>query len=124
MAEKKFAGVDGAVVSDAVTADFNTAKKYDKLRVGTLGVYYREGFRTRFVAFGRLERAFLRVNEFDGRLCCGTTTFSYFCLVLVADGKEFAEILSEQEQAMRDALAAIQAAAPNVAIGYVKPEAQ
>lgn len=121
MSNRKFAGIDGAVISPEVEADFEAAKKFDKIKVGSLGVYFREGLRTHFAAFDRLERAFLRVTEFNGKLCCGTNTYSYFRLVLVADGKEYTEILSENEQSMRDALEAIRAAAPNVAIGYVKP---
>lgn len=121
MSIKKFAGIDGTVISPEVEADFEAANKFDKVKVGSLGIYFREGLRSKFVSFDRLERAFLRVTEFDGKLCCGTNTYRYFHLVLVVDGKEYSEVLSENEQAMRDALKAISAAAPNVAIGYVKP---
>ena len=47
MAEKKFAGVNGAVESPEVNADFESAKVFDRLRVGELGVYFRDGLKTR-----------------------------------------------------------------------------
>lgn len=54
-------------------------------------------------------------------MCCGQANFNYFRLVFVKDGKEFADVMSENEKAMDDALAEI--AAHGVAVGYVKPEA-
>ena len=51
MAEKKFAGVNGAVETAETSADFESAKVYDKLRVGELGVYFRDGLKTRYIPY-------------------------------------------------------------------------
>ncbi len=110
MAEKRF-------VSDRETADFAQAQVYDKLRVGNLGVYYRDCLRTRFVPYTDMDRAFIRVHEVRGRMCCGSAMFHYFRMVFVRAGQEFADVISEKEQAMDEALAAIAAKAPQVAIG-------
>lgn len=117
MAEKKFAGLDGPVESPEVRADYDGAPVYDKVRVGKLGVYYRDGFKTRFMAYDRLERAFIRVQEVRGRLCCGQANFAYYRLVLVSGGKEYQDVMSEKEALMDQALAAIAAAAPGLPIG-------
>ena len=117
MAEKKFAGLRGPVESGAVSADFEAAQDFGALKVGRLGVYYREGFKTRFFAYEELERAFLRVQEVRGRMCCGQTYFAYFRMIFVCGGKEYDAAISENEQLMRDALAAVAQAAPVVAIG-------
>ena len=69
-----------------------------------------------------MERVFLRIQEVNGKLCCGSTTYAYFRLVFVVDGREYVDYMSEIEPALRDALEAIRTAAPQVAIGYVKPE--
>lgn len=122
MAEKKFAGIDGAVSAPEVTQDYESAQVFDKVRIGALGAYFRDGFKIRFLSYDRVERVFLRIQEVNGKLCCGSTTYAYFRLVFVVDGKEYADALSENEKAMRAALEAIRSAAPNVAIGYVKPE--
>lgn len=117
MAEKRFAGLSGPVESEEVRADYEAAQNFDCLKVGRLGVYYKEGFKTRFFAYEELERAFLRVQEVRGRMCCGQAYFAYFRMVLVSGGREYDYAMSENEQLMRDALAAVAAAAPSLPIG-------
>ena len=53
-------------------------------------------------------------------MCCGQANFNYFRVVFVHGGKEFAEYLSENENAMDEALAEI--AARGIATGFVKAE--
>ena len=120
MSEKKFHSPAGAVTDGAVQADFDSATKFDKAFVGALGVYYRDGFKTKYVPYPALERAFIRIQEVNGRFCCGKAVFAYYRLVLVVDGKEWGDIMSEDEKAMDDALAAIAARSSTTAIGFVK----
>ena len=120
MAEKKFTAPSGVVSDAAVSADFESAAVYDKALVGALGVYYRDGFKTKYVPYPALERAFIRIQEVNGRFCCGKAVFAYYRLVLVVDGKEWGDIMSEDEKAMDDALAAIAQRSPSTAIGFVK----
>lgn len=121
MAEKKFAGVNGAVETAETGADFESAKVFDKLRVGELGVYFRDGLKTRYIPYDYIDRAFIRVQETRGRMCCGQANWYYYRIVFVHGGKEFADYMSEKEKDMDDALAAI--AAHGVTTGFVKPEA-
>ena len=122
MAEKKFAGVNGSVDTPEVNADYEAAKVFDRLRVGELGVYFRDGFRVKFIPYDYLDRAFIRVQETRGRMCCGQANFYYYRIVFVHDGKEFADCMSEKEKETDDALAEI--AAHGVATGFVKPDAE
>ena len=71
MAEKRFAGVDGSVDAPEVTADFDSAQVFERLRVGELGVYFRDGLKTRFIPYAYIDRAFIRVQETRSRMCCG-----------------------------------------------------
>lgn len=122
MAEKKFAGINGTVIDEAVNADFEQAIQFDKVRVGKLGVYFRDGFKTRYLAYDLIERVFIRIQEVNGKLCCGNTVLQYFRLVFVKDGKEFADVISENEKALDEALALIAVNAPGVKIGVEKKE--
>lgn len=122
MAEKKFAGINGTVIDNAVSADYEGAVQFDKVRVGKLGVYFRDGLKLRYLAYELLERVFIRVQEVNGKLCCGNTILQYFRLVFVRDGKEFADVIGENEKAMDDALALIAQNAPNLKIGFEKKE--
>ncbi|MCR5089948.1 MAG: hypothetical protein K6C08_10605 [Oscillospiraceae bacterium] len=117
MAEKLF--VNGQ--TEEVRSDYESAKQFEKVRVGSLGVYFRDGLKTRYIKYQEVDRAFIRIQETRSRMCCGQANFNYFRLVFVKDGKEFADVMSENEKAMDDALAEI--AAHGVAVGYVKPEA-
>lgn len=120
MAEKRFTSPAGIVSDASVNADFESAQSFDKAFVGKLGVYYRDGFKTKYIPYAQLERAFIRVQEVNGRMCCGNATFHYFRLILVAAGREWGNIMSEDEKAMDDALAAIAQRSPATAIGFVK----
>lgn len=120
MAEKKFSSPSGPVSDAAITADYDGAQRFDKVLVGSLGVYYRDGFKIKYVPYTALERAFIRVQEVNGRMCCGKAVFSYFRLVFVVRGKEWGDAISEDEKAMDDALAAIARRSPATAIGFVK----
>ena len=122
MAEKKFAGINGTVADPAVEADFNTATRFDKVLVGKLGVYYKDVFKTRYIAYELIDRVFIRIQEVNGKLCCGNTVLQYFRLVFVKDGKEIADVISENEKSLDDALALIAANAPSVKIGLEKKE--
>ena len=122
MAEKKFAGLTGTVDSPEVNADFETAELFDKVRVGRLGVYYRDGFKTKFVDYPSMERVFIRIQEVNGRMCCGNATFAYYRLVFLCGGKEIADVMSEKEAAMDAALAKIHDMAPQIPIGVAAKE--
>ena len=118
MAEKKFKGIRGTLESTELSADYEKAPVFDKLRVGEKGVYFRDGLRIRYLPYDYIDRAFIRVQETRSRMCCGQANFNYFRIVFVHDGEEFADYLSEMEKETDDALAAI--AAHGVATGFVK----
>ena len=120
MAEKTFYGLDGKFTDPAVADDFETAERIDKLWVGNLGVYYREGFKTRCIRYSEMDRAFIRIQAVRGRMCCGQANFEYSRMVFVCGGKEYADVMSEDNKAMDRALEAIAAKAPGVKIGFVK----
>lgn len=122
MADKKFTGINGVVDNAEVNADFESAVVFDKVRVGKLGVYYRDMLKTRFMDYSLLERVFIRIQAVNGRMCCGTANFEYYRLVFVVNGKEIGDVISENEKAMDDALALIAKNAPNVKIGFVKEQ--
>ena len=114
----KFSGPEGKLESPELTADYENAERFEKTRVGKLGVFFPSGFGTKFIPYSYLDQAFIRVHEVDGKLCCGKATFYYYRLVFVRDGKEFIDVISEDEKAMDGALAAIAENAPDVATGF------
>ncbi len=121
MADKKFSTTGGTVDTPEVNTDYDNAKVFDKLRIGSLGVYFRDGLRVKYIPYSEMDRAFIRVQQTQARMCCGQANLDYFRMVFVHDGKEFADILSEKESIMDAALAEI--ASHGVTTGFVEGEA-
>ncbi len=122
MAEMLFKVSNGKSSDPALAADYEKAERFDKVRVGDLGVYYRDGLRIRHVAYSEMQRAFIRIQEVNGRMCCGRATFAYYRLVFLINGKENQDIMSENEKAMDAALARIGEMAPSVPLGVAIAE--
>ena len=114
----KFSGPEGKLETPELTADYESAEKFEKTRVGKLGVYFPSGFSTKFIPYEWMDQAFIRVHEVDGKLCCGKATFYYYRLVFKHAGREFADIMSENEKLTDQCLAAIAKNGPSVKIGY------
>jgi hypothetical protein len=122
MAEKRFAGPVEGLDQAALAADYTGAERFDTLRVGSLAVYYRSGLRVKAVPYARMQRAFIRVQQVRGRMCCGQAFFDYFRMVFLVDGKELCDNVSEDEAAMDAALARLHELAPEVPVGIVKAD--
>lgn len=123
MADKKFYTPKGVIDSAACNADYESAAVFEKIHVGKLGVYYRDGLKIKLIPYAETERVFIRVQEVRGRMCCGSAIFAYFRLVFIVDGKEIiCDQISENEEMMDAALAKIAENAPNVETGVKKAE--
>lgn len=120
MADKKIYGPQGKIESAEINQDFKDAKDFAKLKIGRLGVYYKENLRLKFLPFDFIERAFIRIHEAKAVTCCSCTSYNYYSLEFVHDGREYKNVLSESESLMDEALAYIHELAPAVAIGYEK----
>lgn len=103
----KFNSPEGKLDSAALSTEYEEAEKYGKLRVGSTGVFFPEGLGVKYIPFSFIDRAFIRIHEVNGKLCCGSTVFQYFRMVFMHDGKEYADFINEDEPAMDAALAAM-----------------
>lgn len=59
MAEKLF--VNGQ--TEEVRSDYESAKQFEKVRVGSLGVYFRDGLKTRYIKYQEVDRAFIAFRK-------------------------------------------------------------
>ena len=122
MAEMRFSGPVEGMEPAALAADRESAERFDKLAVGRLAVYYRDGFRIKAIPYRRMERAFIRVQQVRGKLCCGQAFFDYYRMVFLVDGKEICDNISEDEKAMDAALEKIREMAPELPVGVPEKE--
>ena len=89
MAEKRFYTPQGAAESAELTADHAAAEKFDRVRVGALGVYFREGLKERL----RLLCSWL---EFTGKAHIDNRGISIqFTRALPVNETEVAQLVSE-----------------------------
>ena len=117
MANRKFRGINGAVDVVGLNEDFESAQCFDSVWVGELGIYYKNGFKTMFIAYSEMERVFIRVQEVNANLCCGSTKLYYYRLVFVVGGKNYPGPMCELEHVFDDALELIGKKAPAVPLG-------
>ena len=115
---RAFSGLQGRVSDPAVAQEYASAERFDKVRVGETGVFFPHGLSVKYLPYEAIERAFIRIHEVNAKLCCGKAVFQYFRLVFVRGGKEFIDVISEDEAAMDAALTAIGEKSPQIAIGF------
>jgi len=111
MALVKLSGLDSRYEEDC-----KSAKQFDCIRAGELGVYFRSGLFMRCIPYEQLERVFRRVLGANVHVCCGGTNFEYHAIVPVTDGTEY-ELKSESEAEMIAALEYIAQKSPSTIIG-------
>ena len=114
---KNFFDVSGKREGAVLAEDYASAERFDNIYIGDIGVYYRDGFRIKHIPYDYMERVFLRIQEVNGKMCCGSTVFQYFRLVFVCGGKEIADAMCENEGAYRAALEKIKEKAPGLRFG-------
>ena len=113
----KFSTTKGKLESAELTEDFKNAEIFERTHIGKLGVFFPSGFGVKYISYQELDQAFIRIHEVDGKLCCGKATFYYYRLVLVVNGREYTDIMSENEALMDQALEAVARKSPNTKIG-------
>lgn len=116
MSVRQFTGTSCTLDAPELVSDFENAQRFGKLRVGTQGVYFRDGLRLRHVAYGEMERVVLRIEKIRSRTCCSGVSYPVCHLIFVVGGRELDRCLSEDRKAMEDAVRAIRASAPALCI--------
>ncbi len=125
MAENvKLTGMDKKPVTDeSYIKDYSAADVVGKVRVGQKAIYYKDGLKKYCAPFEYIDRAFTRVSECNARTCCCANSYDYYRLILVHDGREFANIIFDQDESPVDeAERLLKERRPEIEIGYVKPE--
>ena len=105
------------VSEEALAAEFRAARDLGKVRIGESGVFFTRLSGTAFLPWEAVERVWLRQEEVNARLCCGTANFDQFYLmVLGTDGRERkGQVLSKELG--REALDRIGRLAPDLPLG-------
>lgn len=91
----KFKGVDKKTIQDeAHIEDFNSAEDYGRVRLGKLALYYKDLGKRYYVPYDYIERSFTRINIVEPD---DSPAYFYYRLILCHGGKEFANLIYEEE---------------------------
>lgn len=114
--KQKFRLPGGGVVSDAEhIADYDSAPATGRVRLGKNCLYYRDLGKKYCVPYDYIERAYTRVSQ------CPENEFAnkeeYYRLILIHDGREFANLIFENMEDVKSIENALKARDENIETG-------
>ena len=116
---RKLKGVDRRFIRDEEhLADYRETVPIGRVRLGRLCFYYRDLGVSYYVEYPYIERAFNRISEVQPD---DSPAYYYYRLILVHDGKEFANLIFEKEEDVDRILELLKERQPDIQIGYVPP---
>ena len=113
----KIVSTHGNPVPAETENDFSGAPAFDKLRIGKTGVFFPSGLRMKFLPYDCFDRSYVKVHETKARMCCATAGFEYYRVVFMSGDKCIADYISENKEAMQEALNQLRASAPRITVG-------
>ena len=116
----RFRGVDKSKISDSEHSDdYKSAEEIGRVRLGKLGFYYKDLGRRYHVPYEYIERAFTRISMVQPD---DSPAYFYYRLILVHGGKEFANLIFNEEPEVDRIHARLAEINPSIQFGYVPPE--
>ena len=103
----------------ALDTEYSEASRYGDIKLGTGHLFWKPMFRWHVIALSQVQRIFRRIQDVQGRLCCGGRTFRMEKLVLILpDGSELELYVGDDAGKEAAALMeALQAAHPEILYG-------
>ncbi len=115
----RFKGVDKKRIDDQAHADdYSSAEEIGRVRLGALGLYYRDLGRKYFVPYEYIDRRFTRVSVVEPD---DSPAYFYYRLILVHGDKEFANLIFEKEEDVNRIHDRLQEIRPEIEKGYIPP---
>ena len=114
-----FRGVDKTRIrTEEHAQDYENAEAIGRVRLGKLCLYYRDLGRKYAVPYAYIDRTFTRISECQPD---DSPAYYYYRLILVHEGREFANLIFNKEEDVDKIHARLQEIRPEIAYGYVPP---
>lgn len=94
-----------------------------KIHLQDYGIEYKKGFKWYSLPYEAVKQAYLRIEEVNGRLCCGVASFDMFFLMIKTTEEELIKVEATSKDIVKQMLEAIKQKNSSVEIGYKKPSA-
>ena len=113
----KFKGVDKKTIQDEEhIRDYEQAEEIGRVRLGGLCLYYRDLGRRYYVPYDYIDRSFTRISECQPD---DSPAYYYYRLILVHDGKEFANLIFNKEEEVDRIHERLKEIRPEIEYGFV-----
>lgn len=100
----KFKAMGSQKISEEVLKqDYQTAIKQENVKLGEACFYINHTFTAEYAVYGEIERAFRRIEDVRGKLCCGVTNYEIHHLILEIGSRE-ADVMFENKDTAKAAL--------------------
>ena len=118
---------DGPMIRDHAEAEqhgHQGLRKLPRIRLGKHALYYRDLGKDYFVPYDYIDRAFIRISECQPD---DSPAYYYYRVILVHDGREFANLIINEEHVADRVLERLKEIRPEIQIGldpntdYSKP---
>lgn len=98
-------------------SDYQNAEEIGRVRLGKLCLYYRDLGVKYYCPYEYIDRSFNRISECHPD---DSPAYYYYRLILVHDGKEFANLIFNKEQDVDTIIEKLKLRNPQMDIGYLK----
>ncbi|MDD6491444.1 MAG: hypothetical protein PUG54_04340 [Firmicutes bacterium] len=93
-----------------------------KIKLQEQQIEYKKGLKWYSLFYKDIKQAYLRIEEVNGRLCCGVANFDMYFLVLITkEGKDI-KVEASSEKIVKEMLSVLKEKNPELEIGFKKQE--
>ena len=83
-------------------------------------VEYKKGLKWYTLPYTDIVQAYLRVEEVNGKLCCGVASFDMFFLMMKTREEELIKVEATSKEIVKEMLEVLKEKNPGIEIGYKK----
>lgn len=91
-----------------------------KIKLLEQEVEYKKGLKWYKLPYSDIKQAYLRVEEVNGKLCCGVANFDMFFLVIKTKEEKLLKIEASSKEIVKEILEFLQEKNPEIEVGFKK----
>lgn len=91
-----------------------------RIRLNDQELVYKKGFKWNTIPYDEILQAYLRIEEVNGRLCCGVANFDMYFLVLKTRSDDLIKIEAESKDIVKEILEQLKQKNHEIEIGFKK----
>lgn len=91
-----------------------------KIKLLEQEVEYKKGLKWYKLPYSDIKQAYLRVEEVNGKLCCGVANFDMFFLVIKTKEEKLLKIEASSKEIVKEMLEFLQEKNPEIEVGFKK----